>query len=111
MGDLSPMSDMRFAEVRKARWLWICGMVFVLMLYAGLIIGVLASRTPLFFTACLVMILVLHILEIGPAMSIGRKAGFSDIHILFLTLLFGFVWWLPVKWGVWVGKRRHAGGP
>jgi len=41
---------------------------------------------------------LLHFAEIfAKGMSVGKKAGKSPAESFFMTLVFGFTWWLPLE--------------
>ena len=43
---------------------------------------------------------ILHPLELAMSLPIGKEKGMTPEQIFIKTMLFGFTWWLPLKWGV-----------
>ena len=39
----------------------------------------------------------LHAIQLFIAIPVGKKAGFSTIRSIFMTMLFGATWWKPLK--------------
>lgn len=93
----------------KKKFVWICMMILVLMAYLGLVVSALAAERGSIFIAVLLVLLTIHLLEMKTALRIGRTAGCSDRRIIIMNLLFGFLWWLPVKWGVWTCGKADTG--
>lgn len=46
----------------------------------------------------LLLILALHLVELlAIGLRTGRRAGHGDAWCIIMCMLFGFVWWLPIK--------------
>jgi hypothetical protein len=84
-------------KMTRSKIFWYFWMTCAAALYLlGLLLWVFsrwqAAGAALFFG-----ILLLHVAELKTALKIGRTHGLSDRRILFMDLLFGFTWWLPVR--------------
>jgi len=86
--------------MQTSKIFWMILMSFALGLYI-LGLGLWIFFPVRWIGAALVLgILFLHICELKTALRIGRKKNLSDTHIWFMTLAFGFTWWLPLEKGV-----------
>ncbi len=48
----------------------------------------------------MVGVVLLHLAELKIAIRIGREYVISVPRIIFMDMLFGFTWWLPLKNGI-----------
>jgi hypothetical protein len=46
------------------------------------------------------VLLLMHCAEIPVSSKIGRDKGLSFARVVVKTVIFGFTWWVPVKYGV-----------
>jgi hypothetical protein len=42
-------------------------------------------------------LILLHLAELKTAIRIGHEQGVSISRIVFMDMIFGFTWWLPLK--------------
>lgn len=53
--------------------------------------------------------LALFVLHLGELVLVGYKIGreqnYTRIETLFFILVFGYIWWLPVKQGIYTNKH------
>lgn len=47
------------------------------------------------------VILAAHVLELPLAFMVLRGRGAAPLRVTFMTLLFGYTWWLPARRGVY----------
>ncbi|HOG07679.1 MAG: hypothetical protein PHV00_07900 [Syntrophales bacterium] len=84
----------------KGFWVFMMtGAVGLFLLIALIGYGVLADRA-LETTIVLVLYWSIHVTEIPHGIRVGRSRGVGGGTAAFKTFLFGFTWWLPLKWGV-----------
>lgn len=72
---------------------WACGAIMVFMPPLREPVG---SVRP-WGIGLLVAMTVIHCAEIPIGVKIGRKCGVAPARSAFMTAVFGFTWWLPVK--------------
>ena len=84
----------------KGFWYFLmAGSIGLFLLIALVGYGVLTGY-PGTTTGVLAAYLLLHIAEIPHGIRVGRTRGIPAGTAAVKTFLYGFTWWLPLKWGV-----------
>jgi hypothetical protein len=69
--------------------------LFLALIFAGYLVN-----APWLGWMLVGLLFLLHVSELPSAFRAGRAKGLSTARILFMDLLFGFTWWLPLRRGV-----------
>ncbi len=67
---------------------------------AGLVFPFSCPATRNLWLALFLVWGVVHPLELKFSLPVGRAAGLSLRRTVIKTVLFGFTWWVALKWGV-----------
>lgn len=87
----------------KNKLFWQGQMVFAVAGWIFIFWGALAPFSGAVNFAWWVVLLlwaVGHPLELSMSLSVGKRAGLSLERTIFMTLVFGITWWIPLKLGV-----------
>lgn len=80
---------------------WFVLMAALLALYGAALLLALQGHTPAHVVVRLALIvLAVHVLEIPLAFYMLKARKPRPVRLVFATLLFGLVWWLPARRGV-----------
>ena len=78
-------------------WLKIIPVVGWLFIVAGMITPFEHYLFRLAWWIDISLCVGLHFLQLAVAIPIGRKAGMTDVKIIINTMVFGALWWKPLK--------------
>jgi hypothetical protein len=88
------------AAIFHSKPFWICLMFCAAGLYLAGFCLLLFPCTRLTGVCILIGIVVLHLVELKTTMRIGRERKIPMSRIVFMGMIFGFTWWLPLKSGI-----------
>lgn len=89
----------------KSRWVWLLMNFSIVAMYlvAGVMVysGVSIMHPFLLLTG---FILFAHLMEVPLAFVFLGEQKPNPYRLVLGTILFGFTWWLPAKWGVYKAR-------
>ena len=83
----------------------VVGLVWLYILY-GFIFPFDKGMMNTIWLITSLVIIGTHILELPVSIPVGNSAEYPLIKTIVLTLLFGFIWWLPVKKGIFTTAKE-----
>ena len=84
----------------RNRIFWILLSGATLLLYLFIIAGSCLIHQPKLGWLLIGLLILLHLIELRTALRIGRPKGVPTSRILFMNMLFGFIYWVPLRMGV-----------
>ena len=79
---------------------WIVNILALLLVYAGGLFMAAQGQTGHWLVLLSLVILFFHLLEIPLAFSQLRARNPQPLRVVFMTFVFGLLWWMPAKRGV-----------
>jgi hypothetical protein len=81
---------------------WILVEISTILLYIILIGYGYILNVPWLGWTLFLLLMMLHLSEMKKAFTIGHEKGLKDGRIIFMNMVFGFTWWLPLKRGIFM---------
>ncbi len=83
---------------------WYFNMAWVIGLWGFIIYGFISpfqnEILNMIWLTVTILTIVIHIIELPKSIPIGKNAGISLSRTIIKTLIFGLIWWVPLKRGV-----------
>lgn len=79
---------------------WIAQMIVLLAIYTAAAWVAIDGDTTHLLVRVTVLVLAAHVLEIPLAFARLKGLGATPLRVILLTFLFGLLWWMPARRGV-----------